>query len=132
MAIGSEGSQVLAIKDEESERPIPTAWRPVIREIVRALLGHDYQLSIGVSGVASVSLETAEQIRQYIQDYGAELIELPEETWASSVCIWMDCRWDALIDLWTLSEGRSDLVLSLQISEAGSGFEFNVYMVYVP
>lgn len=83
-------------------------------------------------GVVSVSPEKAEQIEAYIQDYGADLIELPEDAWASSVCIWMGSRWDALIDLWTLSEGRSDLVLSLQVSEAGGGFEYNVYMVYVP
>ncbi len=132
MANGNENSNVLAIKDEEVERPIPTAWRPTIREIVRAFVHRDYQLSASVSGVAQVSLETSEQIRKYIQDYGAELIELSEETWGSSVCIWMGNRWDALIDLWTLSEGRSDLVLSLQISEIGSGFEFSIYMVYVP
>ena len=59
-------------------------------------------------------------------------MELPEETWDSSVCIWMGVRWDALIDLWTSSEGRSDLVLSLRVSEDGSGFKFDVYMVYVP
>jgi hypothetical protein len=132
MRVGSEDSPVLIIKDAESERPIPTAWRPVIREIVRAIARHDYQLSTGVSGVAPVSPETAEQISKYIQDYGEDLIELPDETWASSVCIWTGNRWDALIDLWTHSEGRSDLVLSLQVSDTENGFQFNVYMVYVP
>ena len=132
MAIGTENSKVLAIKDEEVERPIPTAWRPTIREIVRAFVREDYQLSGGVSGVAPVSPETAEQISKYIQDYGAKLIELSEETWVSSVCIWMGNRWDVLVDLWTVSEGRSDLVLSLQISEVGSDYEFSIYMIYVP
>lgn len=123
---------VLAIKDAESELPIPTAWRPVICRVVDAFVRHDYQLNAGVPGVAPVSTKTAEHIKSYIQDYGAELIALPEETWASSVCIWQGDRWDALIDLWSLSEGRSDLVLSLQVSEAEGGFEFVVYMIYVP
>jgi hypothetical protein len=124
-------SQVSAVKDDESEHPIPTAWRPVIREIVSAFVKHDYQLTNGVSNVAPVPAETAERIANYIQSYGAELIELPEETWASSVCIWMGNRWEALIDLWSRSEGRSDLVLSLEVSEASDGFKFTIYMVYV-
>lgn len=132
MNSGKGESLVLAIKDTESELPIPTAWRPVICRVVDAFVRRDYQLNAGVPGVAPVSAKTAEQIRSYIQDYGAELVDLPEETWASSVCIWQGNRWDALIDLWSLSEGRSDLVLSLQVLEAQSGFEFVIYMVYVP
>ena len=87
---------------------------------------------MAVPGVTPVSYETAKQIRSYIQDYEAELVDLPEETWTSSTCIWLGNRWDVLIDLWSLSEGRSDLVLSLQVSEVQSGFEFTVYMVYDP
>jgi hypothetical protein len=132
MIIRNEISGVLAIKDEETERPIPSAWRSVIREIVSAFVRQDYRLSAGVPGVSSVSAETATQIKDYIQDYGETLIELPDETWNSSVCIWMGERWNALIDLWTLSEGRSDLVLRLDVSEADDGFVFHIYMVYVP
>ncbi len=128
----SESSEVHAMKDEESERPIPTVWRPVISKIVRAFASRDYQLSEGVPGVAPVSPNTSEQIKKYVEDYGAELVELPEQSWESSVCIWAGNRWDALIDLWTYSEGRSDLVLSLEVFEQESGFEFYVYMVYVP
>ncbi len=132
MDSGKYESLVLAIKDTESEHPIPTAWRAVISSVVNAFVRHDYQLNAGVSGVAPVSAKTAEKIRSYIQDYGAELVDLPEETWASSVCSWQGNRWDALIDLWSLSEGRSDLVLSLEVSEDHGGFKFTIYMVYVP
>lgn len=131
MNSGKNKSVVMATKDAESELPIPTVWRPVICRVIDAFVRHDYQLNAGVLGVTPVSAKTAEHIRSYIQDYGEELVELPEETWASSVCIWQGDRWDALIDLWTHSEGRSDLVLSLQVSEAPGGFEFNIYMVYV-
>lgn len=126
-------AQVLAVKDGESERPIPSVWRPTIQEIVRAFVHQDYQLSGGVPGVAPVSTETSERIKSYVQDYGVQLTELPEETWASSTCIWMGTRWDVLVDLWSDSEGRSDLVLRLKVSEGvEGGFQFSIYMVYVP
>jgi hypothetical protein len=125
-------ADVLAVKDESHELPIPSAWRPVFREIVGALVQRDYRLSAGVPGVAPVTNETAAHIERYIEDYGETLVELPEETWDSSVCIWQGKRWDALVDLWTRGEGRSDLVLSARIFEAERGFEFHIYMVYVP
>lgn len=124
--------EIPAVKYAESERPIPTSWRETIKSIVSSFVRHDYHLTMSIPGVAPVEPDTAQQIKNYIQGYGAELIELPEEAWGSSVCIWMGNRWDALIDLWSFSEGRSDLVLSLQVSEANNGFEFNIYMVYVP
>ena len=132
MATNESRTEVPAIKDAESERPIPSAWRNVIESIVSSFVRHDYRLTTSISGVVPVQPDTAEQIENYIKSYGVELIELPEETWDSSVCIWMGTRWNALIDLWSSSEGRSDLVLSLQVSEKDNGFEFNIYIVYVP
>ncbi|PND39085.1 hypothetical protein C1O66_17175 [Paucibacter aquatile] len=123
---------VPAVKDLASERPIPSAWRPVLKQIVSDLAQHDYQLSKGIAEVAPVSAETADQIRNYVASYGATLTELPDETWISSVCMWNGKRWDALIDLWTLGEGRSDLLLAVQVTESEHGFAYAVYMVYVP
>jgi len=121
------------VKDEDSERPIPTVWRATIRKIVSAFVSHDYELAKGMMGVDAIPSDTAEGIRGYIEEYGAELIDLSEDTWESSVCIWMGDRWDALVDLWTVTEGRSDLVLHLHIYEAADGgYRFSVYLVYVP
>jgi hypothetical protein len=86
-------TDVLAVKDEDEQRPIPTTWRPVFCEIVRALVNKDYRLSAGIPGVAPVSASTAKQIEAYIKDYGETLVELPEKTWASSVCLWMGKDW---------------------------------------
>jgi hypothetical protein len=125
-------AEVLTVKDESRELPIPSAWRPVFRDIVDAFVQRDYRLSAGVPRVAPVTSDTAAHIEKYIEAYGETLIELPEETWDSSVCIWQGNRWDALVDLWTRAEGRSDLVLSARIFETDRGFEFHIYMVYVP
>jgi hypothetical protein len=44
----------------------------------------------------------------------------------------MGDHWDALIDLWTEDEGRSDLVLQVDVSEAASGYRVDIRLVYVP
>ncbi|MES3022459.1 MAG: hypothetical protein V4857_12840 [Pseudomonadota bacterium] len=124
--------EIAVIKDNKKQGPIPSVWRPVLTQIVKSFVRHDYLLSAGIPGVATVSAETAEQIQEYIEEYGERLIELPEEAWDTSVCIWLGDRWNALIDLWTEAEGSSDLVLSVHITEAESGYLVDLYMVYVP
>lgn len=128
----SLGGHVPIVKDLENQQPIPTAWRPVLKEVVKSLANHDYLISAGVPGLIPVSECTAQQIETYIREYGEILVELPDETWESSVCMWMGNRWDVLIDLWTGSEGRSDLVLSAQATETDHGYAFQINMVYVP
>jgi len=125
-------AEVLAVKDGTQERPIPTAWRPVFREIVNAFVKQDYWLKGSESGVDCVSPDTATQVQNYIENYGATLVKLPEETWKSSVCIWSEGHWDVLVDLWTQEEGQSDLVLSARVTDAHPGYAFQVQMVYVP
>ena len=41
-------------------------------------------------------------------------------------------RWDAVIDLWTSREGRSDLVLQIFVTEVEGGFRFDIHMIFVP
>jgi hypothetical protein len=132
MRAGNDNNEVPVTKDADNEGPIPSAWRPVLKTIVDAFAREDYALKDGLSGVAPVSAETARQVRGYIEDYGAKLIELPPQSWDTSVCIWTGDHWDALIDLWTEDEGRSDLVLEVDVSEVGSEYLVTVYMVYVP
>jgi hypothetical protein len=128
----NDDSDVPVTKNSETEGPIPSAWRPVLKDIVDAFVRQDYRLADGVLGVAPVSEETATQILEYIEDYGAKLVALPQEAWDTSVYIWMHDHWDALIDLWTEEEGSSDLVMQVRVSEADSRYVVTVHMVYVP
>ena len=128
----NQSDQVLAVRDEDMERPIPTAWRKPLREIVDAFVIGEFGLEKGVKGVSPVSADTASHIRSYINDYRATLVALPEATWRSSTCIWYGDHWNALVDLWTQEEGRSDLVLHVRITEADLDFTIEVYLVYVP
>jgi hypothetical protein len=121
-----------AVKDKDAEHPIAGAWRPMLAEVVRSFVEGDYGLAEGVRGVEPVSAETAEHIRAYLADYGATLVELPDDTWRTSVAQWMGTGWDILVDLWTAEEGRSDLVLAGWVDETDAGPHLTIHMVYVP
>ena len=120
------------LKDPDAAHPVASAWRPLFRSVVQCFVQGDYELGRGVPGVEPVDAATAAQIRAYVADYGATLRELPEDTWASSVAQWMETHWDVLIDLWSVEEGRSDLVLRGRVVESSTGPRLTVEMVYVP
>ena len=121
-----------AVKDPDAAHPIAGAWRPVLQDVVRRFAQGDYHLALGVPGVEPVSAATAEQIRNYIAEYGATLVELPDDTWQTSIAQWMETHWAILVDLWTAEEGRSDLVLEGKVVETSAGPRLTIYMVYVP
>lgn len=121
-----------AIKDAENERSVPTSWRPIFSDIVKAFVAQDYRISYGIENVAMINSETAKQIQEYIEDYGEQLVPLPEETWETSIYLWQGNYWDVIIDLWTAGEGRSDMILSAKVTEKEGTYNINVYMVYVP
>ncbi len=121
-----------AVKDEGEAHPVAGAWRPVFGEIVRALVEGDFTLSRQVLRVRPVDIETANEMRTYVASYGARLIELPSESWSTSVAQWMGSHWDVLVDLWTAEEGRSDLVLHARVFERGTDFEIELDSLHVP
>ncbi|MFD0992832.1 hypothetical protein ACFQ1U_06415 [Tenacibaculum geojense] len=60
------------------------------------------------------------------------MIELPNETWNSSVYICNGNYWNILIDLYTKDEGLSDLVLNAEVREVNKEYIFDIKLVYVP
>ena len=124
--------EVPVTKDSSKEGPIPSAWRPVFRSIVKSFAQGDFKLQASVTGVSPISDEMAERMRTYVTEYGETLTELNEETWISSFCIWTGRQWDTIVDLRTVREGRSDLVLQTFVTESPGGFTFNIHMIYVP
>lgn len=124
--------EIVVEKNEEEELPIPHIWRPIFKAIVCAFVEKDYNLNSGIKNVNSISNETAKQIKEYIDDYGEELIDLPDETWDSSVYISNGNYWNALIDLYTQREDLSDLVMNVEIRENNNEYLFDIKLVYVP
>ncbi|CAL2089826.1 conserved hypothetical protein [Tenacibaculum sp. 190524A05c] len=119
-------------KNEEEELPIPHIWRPIFKEIVNAFVKGDYNLISEIKNVNRISNETAKQIKDYIEDYGEELVELPNETWNSSVYIYYGDYWNVLIDLYTKEEGLSDLVLNAEVRKNNNEYLVDIQLVYVP
>lgn len=124
--------QIHEVEKLDFEAPVPTCWRDKFAEIVECIASGDYLISRGINGLRAVDTDTSEQIQDYIESYGEQVISLPEQSWDTSIYSWQESYWDVLVDLWTVREGRSDLVLQLRVFEVAAGYEFQIYMVYVP
>lgn len=122
---------VPVLKDAEQAHPVPSEWRPKLRAIAGALKDGNYGLR-GLADVDPLDGHAATQIARYIEDYGCTLTSLPEESWDTSVCQWQLDYWEVLVDLFTVEEGSSDLVLRVNVLEIAGGFVFKVQFVYVP
>ncbi|MEO6217826.1 MAG: hypothetical protein ABIO86_17490, partial [Sphingomonas sp.] len=119
------------LKDEEQEHPVPSEWRSKLRDIAGALENGNYSLR-GLADVDPLDEATAAGIARNIDDYGCTLSPLPDDSWDTSVCQWQLDYWEVLVDLFTVEEGRSDLVLDVKVFEEAGGFLFKVHFVYVP
>ena len=124
--------EIIVEKNEEEEGPIPHVWRSTFEKIVKAFVEKDYSLNAPVKNVNAVSNDTAQQIKEYIEDYGEELIELPTATWDTSVYICYGNYWNVLIDLFTKDEGLSDLVINAEVREIDKEYIVDIKLVYVP
>lgn len=122
---------VPVLKDEENNLPVPTVWRPTLRAMAGALTARNFRLE-GLPGVDPLDEAEAAAIAASLEDHGCTLDALPEETWETSVCQWQLDYWDVLVDLFTVEEGRSDLVLHVMVFEQDADFLFRTHLVYVP
>jgi hypothetical protein len=128
----STNARVPVAKDEDRQVPVPGIWRPTLAAIVEAFREGDFELARGIPEVSPISPEDADAISENIEGYGATLTALPDDSWRTSVCQWMDGYWHVLVDLYTQEEGASDLALDVRVREHGTGYLFEVHLVYVP
>ena len=119
------------LRNYDEELPIPLKWRGEIKKIAAALVSGNY----GLTGLRNAVLDeyvTPTDIAENIDDYGYVLAELPDETWESSRYIAVGDWWEAIIDLYTKEEGRSDLALHLTVRDENGRYRFYVRSVHVP
>jgi hypothetical protein len=124
----------LPLKDPDGEHPVADVWRDTFRTIVARVVGGDYELR-GIPGVQPLSPEVGlDVLRDRMANYDdVTLAELPDAAWDTSVAMWGGSDyWDVLVDLHTVEEGRSDLVLGARVTETSDGYSFEVHMIYVP
>ena len=123
---------VPVIKDEDHHQPVPSEWRETFRSVVEAFRVGDLRLNGEVEHVAPINADLADRIAGNLRAYGGQLANLPEETWATSVCQWQAEYWEVLVDLFTEEEGAVDLVLHAYVRENGAHYAFEILLVYVP
>ena len=123
----------LILKEKGQELPVPKIWRQTLCNIVDAFGGGDFKLESRIDFVHSIAAIDAKRIAGNIGDYGDELVALSEETWESSICCWTSqSYWEVLIDLMTIDEGVSDLVLFVKVREDAGSYCFTIEDVHVP
>ena len=122
----------IEITRSTDEGPVPTEWRRTFFEIIEAFRRDDFGLDGRIVGVGSVAAGEADRISKNISSYGDKLVGLPEETWNTSICRRMDGYWSVMIDLFTVREGASDLVLFCKVYEDPAGYRFEIDSVHVP
>lgn len=121
---------MLALDDEE--HPVPEAVRPRFQELAAAFVTGDFQLSRhALDGVAPIAADTAAFIEEQIAAYGASLAALSDDVWQRSAYLRVDDHWEFLIDLSTVQEPVSDLVLHAKLFGGPSG-RIEVWSVHVP
>lgn len=118
-------------KSDFDVHPVPTRWRPVLKDVVKALAEGDYALSREIPCVRMKPSAPA-QIRSYVADYGERLVELPDDTWQSSFALWTGTHCTVTVSLWTAESGESDMVLSARVFEDSGDYRFEIGLVYVP
>lgn len=128
----ASSTTVPALKDEDAAHSVATAWRATLCDIVRAFVAKDYTLRRRPTSVAPVGPAVADQIREYIADYGETLVEVPDDTWNASVSQRMGDHWQVLVDLWTVESGESDMAMSVRVFEIDGGFRVELDSVHVP
>ena len=116
-------------KKLDEELPIPTIWRQTIANIVNTLQTNNIRTAVPN---VEINDEDRVRVRANILAYGDSLINLPEQSWLTSIYVWSGKKWDVLVDLFTKHEGASDLVLFLEVTEKNAGFKFIVCDVHVP
>jgi len=124
--------EIPILKRNDEELPVPSEWRQTFIDVVDSFKNGDFQLDNKVDAVHTVSIPDAKRMTANVADYGDELISLSEETWKTSICLWRGNYWQVLIDLMTLDEGVSDLVLFVTVRENAGKQCFTVEDVHVP
>ncbi|MBQ4880561.1 hypothetical protein J8M21_25515 [Pseudoalteromonas luteoviolacea] len=99
---------------------------------MESFVNQDYNLNEAIDSVGSISDSLASYIKENIEEFDETLVSLPQETWDTSVCQWMESYWEVLIDLYTLESGLCDLVLSIRVYERSESYYFEVQSLHIP
>lgn len=118
--------------DVKGPSKIPSIWRKTFFDIVEKFKENDLEKLNQIDLVKYIDLDYAKEIHENIEVYGETLVSLPEITWETSECLYFESCWKVYIDLYTVGEGRSDLILDVFVFEDKGVFIFEINNIYVP
>ncbi len=120
------------IKDLDNPQPIPLVWRSTLEAIATAISEGDLLLSRSIRGCSELSSDTQKLIASNVEDYGADVVGLSDETWTHSQAMYQgNGRWDIIVDLATTDEPVSDLSIVATVCESPAGWKFEIDGVWV-
>ena len=117
---------------EDEELPVPTEWRKPLAEMVECLASGKLSKLPSLPAVTLRTEDVCRDIENYIRAYGRKLTNLPKESWRTSIYLWMNGYWEILVDLFTVEEGCSDLVLFVRVHPKEGSYIFQIESVHVP
>jgi hypothetical protein len=116
------------------ETPIPEHWRPAVVEVVRRLIGRDFD-GLNADGLLDPALASdSARFAYWIDRYPASLVDLPDDVWAVADRTPMPDRpdtWWVVVPLWTAEEGRSDLSLEAYVVDDSRGIRVILHDAHV-
>ena len=125
-------SNIVPITKSEDEEPVPSAWREPLSQVVESFKRGDFTLRDRIEGVDSIQEADAAAIASNLKSYGDDLRTLPSEAWSTSICRWTGIDWEVLVDLFTVNEGLSDLVMFAKVIETDGDYLIKIDSVHVP
>lgn len=127
----SEINKMGKVEKNNEEMPVPFVWRDTLCNIVDNFKFGNFNIE-NLMNVDPLKIEDIKLIRDSIKYYGDKLISLSDKTWGTSICRWMIDHWQVMIDLSTLREEQSDLVLFVKVNEENGHYRFKVQSLHVP
>ena len=109
---------------------VPDEFINPIRQLVRDLMNGEFD-QLSVDGRAGRL--TADELREALEGYPDELIDLPEEAFevAEAYPGPNPGQWAIDVDLWTAKEGHSDLTLELEARSSDVGVTLSIDGLHV-
>ena len=133
MYFGVMMSELIPVSyDVKGPSKIPSIWRETFFDIVERFKDNDLEKLNKINLVQYIDLDYAKEIYENIENYGEVLVSLPDATWDTSECLYFESCWKVFIDLYTVGEGRSDLILDVFVFEDEGKFVFQINNIYVP
>lgn len=114
---------------DDSECPVPDAWRGMLKTIADAFVAGTLPLGPGIRAIdGEVATINAANIAAYPDPIGP----LREASWTTSIHARAEDHWHVLIDLSTAGGETSDLVMHVRVFETADSVEFEPGLIYVP